>query len=1580
MPCAAFSLFMKKYDSISVVIPTLNEEGNIEALVRRLDTTFSADHILYELIFIDDNSTDKTRDILRTLAIRYPISVFLKKGTKGKAQSLIEGFAHARFDVVGMIDADLQYPPEAMPGMIRKIQGGFDIVVVNRALRHVSFLRKLFSKTFAFIFVRMLHGFNFDVQAGLKVMKRTVVREIEVHPTPWTFDLEFLVRARLAGHRITSVNITFDDRHAGVSKINLCRATFEIGLNALKLKFLRSKPIHILPTDGESMMGAGIAHKQKRFITHTTLGHRISAIQTFMLWQKVAIGIILFTALSGFIFYPLATAIALTAILSAIYFFDFIFNFYLVIKSLSTPPEVYSTQEELMSLGANELPVYSILCPLYREAHILPGFLEAIAKIDWPKEKLDVLLLLEENDEPTIAAAREMGLPSYVRIVVVPHSMPKTKPKACNYGLAFAKGEYLVIYDAEDIPDPLQLKKAYLGFGKVSRDVRCLQAKLNYFNPHQNLLTRFFTAEYSLWFDLVLTGLQTLNTSIPLGGTSNHFRTADLIELEGWDPFNVTEDCDLGIRLFKKGYSTAIIDSVTLEEANSSVPNWLRQRSRWIKGYMQTYLVHMRHPVQFAREFGVHALIFQLNVGGKISFMLINPFLWIATILYFALYSIVGPTIEALYPPVIFYMAATSLIFGNFLCIYYYMIGCAKRGHWPVVKYIFLIPLYWLLASLAAFVAAWQLVTNPHYWEKTNHGLHLAFAKKLSLKTKEATKLKTPKVEVPKPVKRVLEPAPRYIPVPAMEGQPSRVFQFSQSIKNSAVSSGGILVGASIIANFFNFIFNAFLGRALSFEELGVVTLINTLSQIMALFIGGFGSAMNHKTAHLVASGEKEKSVVFLKSSVKRGLGVAFGISIVWLLATPFLSSFFHITDPAVLILFMPAISFAVVAAAYQGYMNGNLYFSLVAAIFLIESGVKLFTAVVLVSLRLNAWVFLAIPVSVIISAISAYALVSYRIMPVTNSIVPEPFPGKFFVGSVFTGLATVLFLNIDIILVKHFLSPAQAGEYVFLALVGKMIYFFGSMPNMFTVTLVSRNDGLGKDTDPIVRIIFAVTVVLVSVGAGLLGFFGHLIIPVLLGSKTFAILPFISMYATALALFTISNVFVVYHLAKREYIFPMASLMLSIAMAIGIMTFHDSITQITNVIFLTSLAGLGLIFLMHIYQKQMVYVSRNLIDLIQVFMPTKNATITHALGKRILIFNWRDTRHVLAGGAEVYIQEMAKHWVSSGNSVTIFCGNDTKSPRSEIIDGIQIIRRGGFYFVYVWAFLYYMFRFRGRYDMVIDGHNGIPFFTPLYVKEPTYCLVHHVHQEVFLRWLPRPLAIFARFLERDLMPVVYRNIKFITVSESSKRDMDGLGLGKRVGIEVITPGVDLEKLTVGEKSSVPTVLYLGRLKAYKSLDVLLKAFRLVLSKTPTARLVIAGSGEEESKLKKIARELQIDRHVDFKGKVSDDEKLYLLQSSWMLVNPSMMEGWGITTIEANACGTPIIASDVPGLRDSIRSPHTGFLVPYGDWRAFAARIETIIQNEKLREAMSSNATEWASGFDWRRGSKIFLSVIKGEM
>lgn len=732
---------------ISVIVPTFNEADNIAELTERIHKSLIQAGYTYEVIFIDDNSTDTTREVAKQLEENFPIKFLTKIGKKGKAYSIQEGFTHAQYSNVAFIDADLQYPPEAILPMAEKLRN-VDLVVANRKNYKESFLRHTMSRTFKFVFGKMMFTLDYDIQAGLKVFKKNVLEVVSFTPSSaWTFDLEFLHRIVQYGFVIENHDITFSKRKNGTSKISMLKSTLEIGTNALKLKLKKIRPHHTEPSAKGSMRGAGIRFNKKNYVTHTTLRFEKSSITTFTLMQKFILTALFAAILTGIIFNLLGTLKILIATLSTVYFIDVLFNFYVILRSLCIPQEITTDQDSLLKLEDKDLPVYTILCPLYKESHIIPQFTEAISKLSWPKNKLDVILLLEEDDKESIRKVAKMNLPSYMRTVVVPTSQPKTKPKACNYGLSFAKGEYLVIYDAEDKPEKMQLKKAYAAFQKTGKNVLCLQAKLSYYNPNQNLLTRFFTAEYALWFDITLPGFQSVGTSIPLGGTSNHFRTADLHMLQGWDPFNVTEDADLGIRLFKKGYKTALIDSVTLEEANSKWGNWLRQRSRWIKGYMQTYLVHNRKIAKFTREKKIHVLLFQLIIGGKIAFIFINPFLWLATIAYFTLYAYVGPSIEKLYPSVVFYMAAFSLIFGNFLFMYYYMIGVMKRGQYNILKFTFLVPFYWLMISVAGFIALYQLFFKPHYWEKTVHGLHLKQVKPLA-----PVAIKRQKIYIPKPV------------------------------------------------------------------------------------------------------------------------------------------------------------------------------------------------------------------------------------------------------------------------------------------------------------------------------------------------------------------------------------------------------------------------------------------------------------------------------------------------------------------------------------------------------------------------------------------------------------------------------------------------------------------------------------------------------------------------------------------------------------------------------------------------------------------------------------------------------------
>ncbi|HUZ29573.1 MAG TPA: glycosyltransferase [Solirubrobacteraceae bacterium] len=418
--------------------------------------------------------------------------------------------------------------------------------------------------------------------------------------------------------------------------------------------------------------------------------------------------------------FPIPTLVGLVAAASVFYTAVSLYKLKVVYSALGHEYEIDITPEEVAALDERTLPVYTILVPLYKEAAVVPRLVSGMEGLDYPKTKLDIRLLCEEGDEETIAAIQSLGLPPYFKLVVIPDSQPKTKPKACNYGLLQAEGEYVVIFDAEDRPDPDQLKRVVLAYSKAAPSVTCIQCKLNYFNQNQNLLTRWFTAEYSMWFDLLLPGLDAGDVPIPLGGTSNHFITDRLIELGAWDPFNVTEDADLGIRLHKSGYQTAIVDSTTLEEANSRLSNWVNQRSRWIKGYIQTWLVHMRHPGRLIRASGIRSFLsFQLIVGGTFIFLL-NPIFWLLTTVFVFTQAHV---IREMFPSVVFYIAAVQLVIGNFVFVYLNVAGSLERRHFSLVKYALASPLYWGLMSIAAWRGFIQLFTNPFYWEKTEHGL-----------------------------------------------------------------------------------------------------------------------------------------------------------------------------------------------------------------------------------------------------------------------------------------------------------------------------------------------------------------------------------------------------------------------------------------------------------------------------------------------------------------------------------------------------------------------------------------------------------------------------------------------------------------------------------------------------------------------------------------------------------------------------------------------------------------------------------------------------------------------------------------
>ena len=404
------------------------------------------------------------------------------------------------------------------------------------------------------------------------------------------------------------------------------------------------------------------------------------------------------------------------------YLFSIVFKVFATWRGLRYRKKERRIEDEEPNLEYDDLPIYSVLIAAYREPAVIGTLIRAVNAIDYPRDKMDVILLLEEDDAETLDVAKREKPPSTWRFLTVPRSMPKTKPKALNYGVHFARGKYLTIYDAEDIPAPDQLKKSVAAFKSHGDNYICFQAALNYYNRNENFLTRMFTLEYSYWFDCFLPGLDAMKLPIPLGGTSNHFDVGKLKKIGAWDPFNVTEDADLGIRASLEGYKVGVIRSTTYEEANSKIKNWLRQRSRWVKGYMQTFLIHNRHPLKAIDTIGWKQwFCYNFLIGGTPALFLLYPVMWTIFIYYILVGGAVLDPVSM--PPWLFYLAAINLFAGTGMTIWLNIMGIVPRKYHSLLPYTFLSPVYWLLQSAGAYKALWQLITRPSYWEKTNHGI-----------------------------------------------------------------------------------------------------------------------------------------------------------------------------------------------------------------------------------------------------------------------------------------------------------------------------------------------------------------------------------------------------------------------------------------------------------------------------------------------------------------------------------------------------------------------------------------------------------------------------------------------------------------------------------------------------------------------------------------------------------------------------------------------------------------------------------------------------------------------------------------
>jgi glycosyltransferase involved in cell wall biosynthesis len=360
---------------------------------------------------------------------------------------------------------------------------------------------------------------------------------------------------------------------------------------------------------------------------------------------------------------------------------------------------------------------------------------------------------------------------------------------------------------------------------------------------------------------------------------------------------------------------------------------------------------------------------------------------------------------------------------------------------------------------------------------------------------------------------------------------------------------------------------------------------------------------------------------------------------------------------------------------------------------------------------------------------------------------------------------------------------------------------------------------------------------------------------------------------------------------------------------------------------------------------------------------------------RRILIFNWQDIKHPLGGGAEVHLHEIFRRLVQKGHSVTLYCSMFEGAAKEETVDGIRVVREGNRNLFNFYVPFRYGSRFRyERYDIVVDDINKIPFYTPLYVKEPILALVHHLFRSSIFRETSLPAALYV-YSSESLAMSVYRRTPVAVYSESSREELLSHGFSEEL-IHKVPIAISTKPQRV-RIHRTPTVGYVGRIKKYKSVDHLLRAFQIVLREIPAARLVVVGDGDARPGLEQLSRQLGISSSTQFEGFVDEKRKIQLLNHMDVVVNTSAKEGWGLTVTEANACGVPVVASNVPGLRDSVIDGKTGLLYEYGNISQLSRKILDVLNDRKLRARLSKGALQWAKSFSWDKSAEKMEKVIE---
>jgi cellulose synthase/poly-beta-1,6-N-acetylglucosamine synthase-like glycosyltransferase len=706
---------------VSVIVPCANDHKWLPGCLDRVEEALRGTEFSYEILVVDDRSRDGTAAYVRSQEGSRPVRFVEKKGQKGRAISIKEGLDAATGGLVVLLDPDLRCPPGAFVEMLRMLKQN-DVVVANREV-YPFFAYAVFSRAYRWLVGRLLLTVEADVRSGLKMFKRSLMSAMRFAPEfdpRLGFDAFLLYHAKRAGWVVNVVSVAYTRPmfHHGVRGAITSRASLVAGALTLRFYHLSRWMFPFLyPPQPQEYFEAGFTNiNDYLFLApeQSAKGHLTREVYLLIFYTLLIIA-------AWFALIELATgksfAWSFFFHIAIIQFILIAFKFYVVWITFQLPPQPprMLTPDEM-----GGLPMISVILPVYKEKEIIPQLCARMSEMHYPPDKLDMIFIFEEGDDETIQAFLDHEKPAHFKGLVSPDVKPKTKPKALNVALRETKGDLLVIFDAETLPDPDQFLKVVSAF-RNDPTLDYIHCRIDVYNSDMNAITKLYAAEFAFFYNFFLPGLATVHSPTPISGHSVYFRREQLIKVGGWDAYNLAEDCDIGIRMFRKGYKNAtVLDSYSWEQSTTNVRDWLKQRTRWMQGFVQTSMVNLRYPALLWKDLGGlrNMLMFMFHVPGGVFLNGINLVQWCMLGFW---YFTRDPQIQTIFTDVLLYLSVTSFFVANVAFTYFNLVGLFWRRYFSIVPYALFSFLYWLLLSYATLRAILRFFRQESTWDKTYH-------------------------------------------------------------------------------------------------------------------------------------------------------------------------------------------------------------------------------------------------------------------------------------------------------------------------------------------------------------------------------------------------------------------------------------------------------------------------------------------------------------------------------------------------------------------------------------------------------------------------------------------------------------------------------------------------------------------------------------------------------------------------------------------------------------------------------------------------------------------------------------------